>query len=104
MATLIKFHKNWADEFDVECFMVIDKPIEKITSAIDKFIAANDAVDFGTRDCLGGFCLQQFSIKEMTRTEMYNLINLFDGLAPDDYFCFGVGIEVMDEIRKYVEE
>lgn len=73
---LIKLHRNWADEFDVEGFVVMDasaweehKALAKVEfekkGSIERYFGTNESLDFGSlEDYLDSFAVLELTMEE----------------------------------------
>ena len=73
---LIKLHRNWADEFDVEGFVVMDTPqweAHKVMAKaqfeekgyIERYFGTNEALEFSSfKDYMDAFAVLELSMEE----------------------------------------
>lgn len=70
MSTLIKFNKNWADEFDCQQFLIIDQSIDELNAVLDKFLSTEDNdIYFGSNQELSNFRKENFKFTKISTEE-----------------------------------
>ena len=94
MAVLVKFEKDWADEFDVENFYARKGvTVEQETEQLQKELARGEYRGFGSNE---GWepeeqSIDDYKVTKISDEEFDVLHKLFNGRKPN-YVAFGTGI------------
>lgn len=78
MPTLVRFKKDWADEFDVECFGVYGASLEEMKQTIIEDVVGKSRY-FGTNEGWesGEITINDFKFVEITEDEAATLRKVF---------------------------
>ena len=94
MAVLVKFEKDWADEFDVDNFYARkDVTVEEETAAIQAELDRGEERWFGTNEGWEAdeLDIDDYTITEITDEEFSVLARLFS-VPGSKYVAFGTGV------------
>jgi hypothetical protein len=94
MAVLVKFEKDWADEFDVENFYARkDVTVEEETTAIQAELDRGEERSFGSNEYWEAeeLSIDDYTITEITDEEFEVLVKLFS-VPGSKYVAFGTGV------------
>ena len=103
---LVKFDRDWGDEFDVENFEVVENTtVEELKATIKEALNFEEEYYFGSNEGWGfsELSLEDFSFRVLEEAEYELLKNLF-GVRYNGQVEFGTGSGIFTHLREYLEE